>query len=56
MAEGTLLASVKYDFNMDTGENCSVSSNANAKLTASMCLPLFTNTSITPDKKSKRMT
>lgn len=54
MSEGTLLASVKYDFNNETGENFSVSSKANAKLTASICLPLFTNTSITPEDNKRK--
>jgi hypothetical protein len=48
--EETFLASFKYDFSRVTGENCSVKSNAKAKFTASICLPLFTNTSITPEE------
>lgn len=46
--EGTLPAFAKYDFSSKTGEYFSVSSKANARLTASICLPLLTNTSITP--------
>ena len=46
--EETLAAFAKYDFSSETGEYVSVSSKANARLTASICLPLLTNTSITP--------
>jgi hypothetical protein len=48
--EATFLASFKYDFSRGTGENCSIKSKAKAKLTASICLPLFTSTSITPEE------
>ena len=46
--EETIAAFAKYDFSSETGEYVSVSSKANARLTASICLPLLTNTSITP--------
>lgn len=51
--DDTFLASVRYDFSNETGENSSVSSNAKARLTASICLPLLTNTSITPANAMK---
>lgn len=47
--EVVCFASVKQDSSNETGEYFSVSSKEKARLTASICLPLLTKTSITPE-------